>query len=72
MPQAEPLTYSREDLARALGVGLATVDRMSAAGKLPRPLRISANRVAWLRTAIQAWLEQGCPDRVTFEARRGR
>ena len=69
-PDVEPLTYSYRELAAALGVGLATVERLHAAGRLPAPVRISTNRVVWPRAAIRAWLEAGCPDRLTFEQAR--
>ena len=71
-PAVLPLTYSRKELAQALGLGLATLDRLNAGGKLPRAVTLSAGRIAWRRETIDRWLQSGCPDRLTFEKRFGR
>ena len=57
----------RCDLAVSLGIATATLDRKTAAEKLPRPIKIGS-RVLWSRQVIDRWVELGCPDRETFEA----
>jgi predicted DNA-binding transcriptional regulator AlpA len=66
---AAPLVYSRQELAAVLGLGLATVDRMDSAGKLPKPVRLGARKV-WARAEIAEWLQAGAPDRRTWEGMR--
>lgn len=62
-----PLVYGRRELALALGISLATLDRLDAAGKLPAAVRIGSRKV-WPRAAIADWLQVSCPDRRTWEA----
>jgi predicted DNA-binding transcriptional regulator AlpA len=66
-----PLTYSRVELADALGLGVATVDRMDSAKKLPRPIWLSGRKV-WLRETITEWLRLGAMPREQFEAQKRR
>lgn len=33
-------------------------DRLIAAGRAPRPVRLGEHRVAWLETEIDAWIEE--------------
>ena len=33
-------------------------DRLIAAGKAPRPVRLGPHRVGWLQTEIDAWIEE--------------
>ncbi len=62
-----PLTYGRRELALALGISLATLDRLDAGGQLPVARRIG-NRKLWIREEISEWLRTGAPDRRTWEA----
>lgn len=55
-------------LARTLCVSSSTVWRMDAAGKLPRPLRLSGGTTRWRTDDIRRWVALGCPDRLTFDA----
>jgi predicted DNA-binding transcriptional regulator AlpA len=65
--QAPPLLVSRRHLAGLLSLSLPTIDRLAAAGKLPRPLRL-AGSVRWRMDEIREWVAAGCPDRRTWEA----
>jgi len=65
----EPQTLGRRDAARFCGVSLATWDRHTAAGKVPRPIRLGG-RVLWRRGELQAWLDAGCPDRRQWDVMR--
>jgi hypothetical protein len=47
--------------------GVRTIRAWDAAGKLPKPLRISG-RVLWNLAEIRLWLAAGAPDRGTWEA----
>ena len=52
-----PLLVGRRELARLLSVSTATLDRMTAAGKIgPRPLQVSAGRIGWRLATIERWL----------------
>lgn len=33
-------------------------DRLIAAGRAPRPIRLGEHRVAWLESEIDAWIEE--------------
>lgn len=68
-PEPEPLVVDAKDLAVMLRIGLRSVRAWDAAGKLPRPLRISG-RVLWRRAEIESWLVAGAPNRSEWEARK--
>jgi len=68
-----PLTYSRQQLAEALGIDVATLDRWDAAGRIgPRPLRISGPRGRKLygRAEVEDWLRAGAPTAEEWKARQ--
>ena len=58
--------------AKQLGLMLAlsqrTIFRLTAAGKLPRPIRIGG-AVRWKLTDVTRWQDLNCPDRKEFDAR---
>lgn len=57
--QAEAM-LSLDDLAVLLGTSRRSVERLRAAGKLPKPSIVVGSRSArWSRTVIQAWIESG-------------
>ena len=60
------LLVGRIESARLCGVSPASWDRLVAAGKTPRPLKLGG-RVVWRRTDLEAWIAHGCPDRKTFD-----
>ncbi len=62
---AEPLMVDARALGFLLGFGLRTIRSMDAAGKLPRPLRIS-HSVRWSLSEIRDWIDAGAPDRETW------
>jgi len=66
-PAMAPLTVDARGLARLLNVSTSTVARLSAAGKLPRPVRLG-RCTRWPVAVIERWLLFGCPDRRSFEA----
>jgi prophage regulatory protein len=53
----------RKQILELLGVSHSTLYSWMDAGKFPRPIRIGENSIAWLRTEIEAWLEQRAQER---------
>ena len=62
----EPLLYRTGDLVKVLRTSIATLHRMQAAGKLPRPIRWGG-RLCWRVAEVKAWVAAGMPDRKTWE-----
>jgi predicted DNA-binding transcriptional regulator AlpA len=63
-----PLLVSATDLAQLLRVSLATIWRLRAAGKLPRPATsLGRQLLRWQRSEIESWVEAGMPDLQTWE-----
>lgn len=60
------LLVGRIEAARLCAVSPASWDRLTAAGKTPRPLKLGG-RVVWRRTDLEAWIAHGCPNRKTFD-----
>jgi prophage regulatory protein len=53
-----PILLSREDLkARGIRYSRAQLWRKVKDGSFPRPVRLGENRVAWLSTEIDAWID---------------
>jgi predicted DNA-binding transcriptional regulator AlpA len=71
MSAIEPLLVSIDDVAQLTGLGVATLYRYRAAGKLPAPIRLSAGAVRWRRSDIELWIELDCPSQKEFEPRTG-
>jgi predicted DNA-binding transcriptional regulator AlpA len=67
LAQALRLTYGRPELAQALGISLASLDRLDAAGTVPRAVRIGGRKL-WVRETIAEWLRAGAPSRKEWEA----
>lgn len=63
----ESLLLSRVKAAQLIDVSVATLDRMQAAGKLPRTLAVNGG-VRYRREDLVRWIDLGCPDRKTFDA----
>ena len=61
-PMERLLSYRQ--VAEITGLSRATVRRRVADCTLPKPLRLSLNRVAWRATDIQSWVDS-LPDADT-------
>ena len=61
----QPALLGREDAATFLSISASTLDRMSAAGEVPAPVRLSG-RIAWGRAELASWVRHGCPARSTW------
>lgn len=59
-------------VASLLGISLATVHRMKAAGKLPPHVALSGGCHRWRATDIRDWVADGCPEIRRWEAQHGR
>jgi len=64
----EPLLLTVRELAAALAIGVRTLWRYDAAGKIPQGVSFGHVK-RWRRREIEAWLEAGCPERREWEAR---
>lgn len=64
--KAEQLLLTRRNAAELLDLSVATLDRMQAAGKLPRTLVVNGG-VRYRREDLVRWIALGCPDRKTFD-----
>ncbi|MBL8863035.1 MAG: helix-turn-helix domain-containing protein [Planctomycetes bacterium] len=65
------LAVDARGLALMLGCSERHVRALSAAGRLPRALRLGRRRV-WAVATVEAWLAVGAPSRATWEASFGR
>jgi excisionase family DNA binding protein len=63
-----PLLLSARTLAERLGVSVRTLWRLRTSGKLPQPVRLGG-AIRWRAGEIEAWIEAGCPETRTWEAR---
>jgi prophage regulatory protein len=64
LPDDERL-LSRAEVCQLMGLSFPTIWKMMCEGKFPRPLRISRNRVAWLRSEVLAHVRN--LDRQTYK-----
>jgi len=60
-----PALLDKPDAAAFLSISVSTLDRLSAAGEVPAPVRLGG-RLAWNRRELSAWAARGCPDRATW------
>jgi len=63
------LLLNAADLAKTLRVSIATVWRLRAAGKLPRPTTaLGRQLLRWERRTIERWIEAGMPPASEWHA----
>jgi predicted DNA-binding transcriptional regulator AlpA len=60
-----PGLLRRQAAARYLGVGVSTLDRLSAAGLVPQPIRLGGALV-WSRHELAEWCRRGCPPQAEW------
>lgn len=58
VPALNPELIDRADLARLLAISTSTLDRMTAASKIPRPLMLSRGALRWRVETIRDWLRR--------------
>lgn len=61
---------SAKELANILSTSVRSVWRYRAAGKLPKSV-VVGSCVRWRESDVAQWIELDCPDRETFEVRKG-
>jgi len=67
-PELQPLLLSAADLAQQLRVSIATIWRLRAADKLPRPTAALGRQIIrWNADEIRRWVKAGMPDLKTWE-----
>lgn len=47
----------RAEVVALVGLGYSTIWRLEREGKFPARRKLSAGRVAWLHTEVEAWIE---------------
>jgi len=63
-----PMLLSAADLAALLRVSSATIWRLRASGKLPRPLNsLGRQLLRWNADEVRRWVKAGMPDLRTWE-----
>ena len=62
LTQPSPELLRASDAARMCAMGRSTWDRLTAASKVPAPIRLGSTPM-WNRRELLAWLDHGCPDR---------
>jgi hypothetical protein len=65
----EPLLVPTPEAARISGISEASWHRLRSAGKTPAPIRLGG-KVLYRIGDLKLWIELGCPDRRSFEARK--
>jgi predicted DNA-binding transcriptional regulator AlpA len=63
-----PALLRRKDAAAFLGIGGSTLDRLTAAGLVPAPIKL-AGSVCWSRGELAEFCRHGCPPRTEWAAR---
>lgn len=56
---SEPLTAQvlrKREAAKLIGISIATLDRLRAAGTFVRPIRLGEQAIGFLRRDLDAWL----------------
>lgn len=61
--------WDAKTFGQRLSLSKRQIFRLSACGKIPKPLKI-AGSVRWRLSDIELWLSMDCPARREFEARR--
>jgi predicted DNA-binding transcriptional regulator AlpA len=68
-PRQSPLLIDAKALAELLGRSERSIWRDDSAGRLPSPVALGGAK-RWRVAEIHAWVEAGCPNRRTWQARR--
>jgi predicted DNA-binding transcriptional regulator AlpA len=65
----EPLLVGADKAAAMCGISPASWFRLKASGQTPAPVRLNRS-VRYRVEDLRLWIELGCPDLNTFEARK--
>jgi prophage regulatory protein len=68
MSQFTKKLISKKELKSVCGIPYSPqhIARLEAAGRFPRRLALGQNRVAWLLSEVEAWLDERIASRATF------
>jgi predicted DNA-binding transcriptional regulator AlpA len=67
---SEALALTDGEVAKLLRISQRHLWNLDRDGKIgPKPVRLGKSR-RWQSDQVRAWLNAGCPDRVTWEAKR--
>jgi prophage regulatory protein len=59
MTEQQDRLLDRKDLRdRGIKFHRVHIDRLVKAGKFPRPIRVGANRLAWIESEISRWINE--------------
>ena len=61
-----PIALTAAQVGELLGIDPATVRRNSAAGTMPKPVKVSAGAVRWRFDELCDWLAAGCPSAMNW------
>ncbi len=64
-----PLLVDAAGAGRLLGYSRSMIFELHSRGRIPRPLRLSADP-RWRVLELQDWLASGAPDRERWESRK--
>lgn len=76
MPSEEhsPKFLRKDKVCEITGLPVSSVYRLMSDGDFPRPVKLSANRVAWIEAEVQAWIKERIdaakPKRVQRQQKR--
>jgi predicted DNA-binding transcriptional regulator AlpA len=65
----DPLVLDIDQLCQVLQTSKATIARLQAADKLPKPTMLGGQR-RWSAETIRRWIAAGMPDAKTWESMR--
>lgn len=51
-----PLVLRKSEAARLIGISIATLDRLRAAGDFVRPIRLGKQAIGFLRAEVEQWI----------------
>ncbi len=65
--QTEMQLVSKKELKAAFGIpySFQHVARLEKAGRFPKRIQLGQNRVAWLRSEIEAWIAERVANRTS-------
>ena len=69
-PAPDSMLIGARRFAELLNLSKATIDRMKAAGKLPRHIELSRGCHRWRLSEVRDWIDAGCSPIKEWEMRR--
>jgi predicted DNA-binding transcriptional regulator AlpA len=55
----EPLAFRKATAAELLGISVRTLERLTSAGKFPRPDAHAGRCPLWTRSSLETWIARG-------------